>query len=322
MSKDDKKLHLIPGFIRHDFLRKLIALIFAILVWQRVYSEIAVDYTLFDIPVNISLPAQLERTDDQPLKVNLTVKASRRIINNPTLKADIKIDVKLTEDDIKGNPLTISHKINPKDISMPTGITLLQISPENINISVDRKISKTVPVEVTISGYLLDIYTYKQTSIIPRTVVITGPKSIIEQMKVVKTEPIILKPENVEDFETEVNLDSEKNVAVNRKAVTVQIEIYKKFDVREFNDIPIKTFGAPATPGQAVLKPAKAFIIVDGAKKSVEIMQDKELHPFVDVTGLKVPGKYSLPVQCWVDDKDVKIKEIKPKQIDVELKEP
>lgn len=324
MSKDKKKnkLKFIPGFIRHDFLRKLIALIFAILVWQRVDSEIAEPDTIRDVPVNISLPANLERTSDKPINVKLEVKASRRILNNLSLK-DININIKLDEPAFKKNPMVISHRIDPvSDISLPSGITVKQVDPEIISISVDRKVSKTVPIKLDYSGYLLDGYSYRLMGLIPSSVIITGPQSIIRSMKDIKTQPIILKPENVEDFECEVDLVPKDNITVSRKAVTAQIEIYKKYGIREFNDIPIKTYGSPASPGKAVLQPAKAFIIVNGVKKSVEIMQDKELHPFVDITGLKVPGTYSLAIKCWVDDKDVKIKAIKPKQVNVELKQP
>ena len=321
-DKKKKKFRFIPGFIRHDFLRKLIALFFAVLIWQRVDSEIAEPDTLRDIPVQISLPANLERTNETPIRVSLKVKASRRILNNLSLN-DINIKVKLNESSVHKNSLAISYRIDPKkDISLPSGITVLQVTPETIEISVDRKVSKTVPVELICSGVLLDGYSFRESAVIPKQVIITGPQSIIDPMKEIKTQPIILKTINVEDFECDVKLDIKNNVVANRAAVTAQIEIYKKYDVREFSNMSIKTYGSAASPCKAILQPPQAFIIIKGVKKSVEIMQETALHPFVDISGLKVPGKYSLKIKCWADDKDVRVKEIKPKKIDVELKKP
>lgn len=317
-----KILNLVPGFIRNDFLRKFIALFFAVLVWQRVDNQIAQPDTLRDIPVTISLPNNLERLNDTPIKVNLKVKASQRILNNLSIN-DIHIKVKIDEPAVNKDPLIISHRIDPlHDITLPSGINIVQVEPEIISINVDRKISKTVPVKLQVSGFLMDGYSFQPVAVIPKNVIITGPKSIVEQMKEIKTEPIILKKENVEDFECDVNLVMKDNVTASRKAVTSQIEIYKKYDVREFKNINIKPFGSPAETAKAILNPEKIFIMVHGVKKSVEIMNDSKLHPFVDISGLTVPGKYELDVKCWLDDEDVEVKELKPKKISVELIKP
>lgn len=321
MSNEEKKSkwNFIPGFIRHDFLRKLIALFFAVLIWQRVNSEIAEPDTLRDIPVHISLPADLEQTSDNPVKVNLKVKGSRRLLNKLKVK-DINIDVRIDE---KANgQKDIKYRIDPKEITVPSGITVLEVEPSVIKIPVDIKVSKTVPVELSISGYLLDGYSYKKNSIIPSSVSISGPKNLVDDIKEIKAEPIILRPENVADFECEVNLKAPKNITVSRKAVTAQIEVYKKYEIREFENVLVKPFGTPETPAKIDLKPDKVYVRIKGVKKSVEIMNDRELNPLVDVSKLKVPGKYSIKVKCWLGDNDVEIQEIKPEKIDVELKTP
>lgn len=322
-EKQKKRKSFIPGFIRHDFLRKLIALLFAILVWQRVDTQISEPDTLRDIPVNVSLPDNLERENETPIKVNLKVRASRRVLNNLSPYDDVHINVKLKEPAVQKKPLIISYRIDPaKDISLPSGITVLQVTPELISVNVDRKISKSVPVELTYSGVLPDGYSYRVVQLIPDSIVITGPQNLIKPMKKIKTEPVIFRKINVEDFECKVKIVPEDNVSVSRDKITAMIEIYKKNDVREFNQIPIKPFGSPASSARITLLPDKAFVIVGGAKKSVELMNGNQLHPFVDITGLKVPGIYNLKVQCWIDDKDVHIKKIQPVTIDVKLGKP
>ena len=126
----------------------------------------------------------------------------------------------------------------------------------------------------------------------------------------------------MEDFECSVNIVPGDNVSVSRDKITAMIEIYKKHDIREFSKILIKPFGTPSDSAHVVLKPDTAFVIVGGVKKSVELMNENQLHPFVDITGLKVPGIYNLKVECWMDDKDVNVKKIQPGKIEVELKKP
>lgn len=320
-EKKSKKIKIIPGFIRHDFLRKLIALLFAILVWQRVDTQISEPDTLIGIPLHISLPGNVKLLSMMPEKVSLKIKASRRIIDSLSIKDDIDINIKLDDLPIPKNPLVISHRINLfQDIRVPSGVTVLQVKPEIISINVDKKISKSVPVELISSGFLLDAYSFRVVQLIPDSVIITGAQSVVKQIKKIKTEPVVLKESYVEDFECKVKTIPRDDIIVSSKEVTAVIEIYKKRDVREFSRIPIKPFGTPASSARVILKPDQAFMIISGIKKSVELMNESQLHPFVDITGLKVPGIYNLEVKCWIDDKDVSIKEIQPEKIEVELK--
>ena len=63
----------IPGIIRHDFPRKLIALLFALLVWVSVNNEIGVEGKVPEVEVNgvhemvanaLIMPGQNERETD------------------------------------------------------------------------------------------------------------------------------------------------------------------------------------------------------------------------------------------------------------------
>lgn len=314
--------HIIPGFIRKNFIRKAVALFFAIFIWLRVDDEITQPDTIRDVEVNLSLPSMLVRLDDNTVKLNINVKASRRILNKLT-KDDFNVHIKIKDSDFNTFPMSVTHKINKSlDITAPSGVTILNVKPEVVTFTLDEKLSKTVPIKLEYSGYLLEEYSYRVSSIIPSTVIITGPASIIASMKFIKSKSIILSPENVDDFEIDAPLVPKKNVSMSRKMATVQIEIFKKFDTSDFNNIAVKPLGFPASPAHVIFKPSNVTVTLYGIRKSLEILKNSEIHPFVDISNLKVPGSYKLKVKYWVDKKDVTVRGGAPEEIQVELKKP
>jgi YbbR domain-containing protein len=323
MTKQKEKFkiwHLIPSFIRNNFIRKIVALFFAIFVWLKVDDEITQPDTIRDVEVNLSLPSMLVRLDDNTVKLNINVKASRRILNKLT-KDDFNVHINVKDSMFNKFPMSVTHKINKSlDISAPSGVTILNVKPEVVTFTVDKKISKTVPIKLEYSGYLLEEYSYRVVSIIPENVIITGPASIVGSMKFIKSKPIILAPENVDDFEIDAILVSKKNVSMSQKMVAVQIEIFKKFDTTDFANIQIKPLGFTASPAAITFTPSHVTTTLYGIRKSLEILKNSEIHPFVDISNLKVPGVYNLKVQYWVDKEDIIVRGGAPETIKVELK--
>ena len=314
--------HIIPGFIRNNFIRKAIALFFAIFIWLRVDDEITQDDTIRDVGVSLSLPSMLVRLDDNNVKLNINVKASRRILNKLT-KDDFNVHINIKDTEFSKYPVSVTHKIDKNlDITAPSGVTILNIQPEVVTFSLDKKISKTVPIKLEYTGYLLEEYSYRVASMIPSSVIITGPESIVSSMKFIKSKPIILSPENVDDFEIDTPLVAKKNVSMSRRMTTVQIEIFKKFDTSDFDNIMIKPLGFPSSPAKVIFKPQQVTVTLYGIRKSLEVLKDSAIHPFIDITNLKVPGSYKLKVKYWIDDKNITVRGGAPEFIQVELKKP
>lgn len=317
----DEKFRFIPRIIRYDFFRKMIALFFALLLWRSVDSQLSEHETLRDIPINVSLSNNMQCMSINPTNVTLKVKASRYALNKLS-SADIEVNIKnLDESIVNENAQVVQYKIDIRhDITLPSGITVLQVKPEKITINVEKRVSKTVPVKLVYSGFLMSGYSYNENRLIPKQVIITGPKGIVDEIKYIETEPVILREVNVDDFECEVALSRKKGISISTPRVTAHIEIFKKLDVREFVNIEVKPFGAITGKGNIVITPNKVLIMVDGVKQSLEVMNGSNIHPYVDITAIKEPGKYSLDVKCWIDAKEVKVKEIIPSKVSVEFK--
>ena len=313
-----KRIRLIPGFIAHDFWRKLIALFFAILVWDRVTTRIDDTQKLRGIPVHISMPEGFVIIDDALPKIDVTVKGSKRRLNRLT-PGDIESKVYISHPHVGQNRIFIAKK----NIKAPKGVSIAGIEPENyITVNLDEKVTKQVPVKLKYSGSLLDGYALNTLHIIPETVTVYGPKSQVEKINSVNTRNIVLTKENVDDFEYQANIRNEsKNISIIPKDVHVKIEIYRKYISRTFNSIEIKPFGYLPKGRHLVIQPDHADVTIEGEKNEVELVTPEQIKLCIDLSRIDKPGEYTVNVKCWMTNSKLSAKEIDPHTVNIIITE-
>ena len=317
MSIENKSiLKFVPGFIRNDFWRKVIALFFAILIWVRVSDQLGDEQIFRDLPISIDIPPAYVVVGDAPTTTDITLKGSKQRLLR--LKpADLRVLIKISNPRLGENKITISNK----DVLLPAGVSVERIERKRFSLVLDRKIAKKVPVRLNITGSLLDDYTYAVAAIIPAEVRLTGPESIIRRIKELQAAPIQLSKVNVEDFECTLDVRTVPNVSVSPKNVTVKVDIFKKFDSRTFESVPVRPFGFLPKSARSIEFDVKTVSVrVTGLKQAVELLTADDLHPFVDTSAFSDPGERTLEVRCWSSVKNVFVKEIKPKTITVIVK--
>ncbi len=278
--------------------------------------------TFGSIPVQVTLPASLGRLDNVPLLVSVKLKGSRRLLSNLS-GGEININAQINEPAAQRSPIVVMHRIDPaREVSVPSGISVMQIKPEIISVSVDNRISRSVPVKLVHSGMLMDGYSFRVANLIPSEVTITGPESIIKFTNDVKTDPLVFRVENINDFEMDLTLAKRDNIVASRQDVTAYIEVFKRYDSREFSRVPVRMLGAPEVPAKVSMVPGEVMVVIHGIRRSVEVTGLRDLNAHVDISGLAVPGKYMLDVRCWMDSQDIKVQMIMPQQIEVTLERP
>ena len=313
MSKNKSIFRFVPGFIRRDFIRKIIALFFAVLIWARVSAQLGDKQIFRDLPVTISLPSGYILVNETPITTDLTLKSSKQQLLRLT-PVDLNVSIKIKK------PFTGKKKITitKKDITLPPGVFIERIERKVVILDLDKKVEKKVSVRLNITGALLDDYTFAVATMIPSEVRISGPESIINPIREIQAAPIALSKENVEDFECELKLRVTDGVTASPKTVTAKVDIFKKFDSRAFDLLPIKPYGfMPKNSRSVELDLKTASVKVVGLKQAVELLTTDDLHSFVDISKIEKTGEYTLSVQCWVGVKNVSVKEIKPKTVQV-----
>ena len=214
----------------------LVCLFLAICSW---FYVMQVDSPIYEkefsnIPVTIdssTLQNSISVINDEAMHVDVTLKGKKTALNNlGTSEIIAYIDASNVSD-----PGTYNLNV---DFQLPAGITVVSKYPDAINVYLERRVSKTVPVEVVLENYKLpkDI-TITHTPNISE-VIVTGPETVIDSIEkgIVKIEPGEItgsfKSNNVLKFYTSADIEvTSKYVSSTATNVTVSVNAYSQKDM-------------------------------------------------------------------------------------------
>ncbi|HJO91978.1 MAG TPA: CdaR family protein [Victivallales bacterium] len=320
-----KKLNsYIPKFIRRNFGRKAIALAFALLVYFKVSNQLGEESIITNIPVNITAYGSVEVLAYAPTKITITVKGSKNKIRLLTA-SDINIDLKIDKSILKNRNFSpykpIMFKIDQSDITLPGNINIVKIAPEEIAVHLDTRATKIVKVVPVYKGTLPKDFVKGEIKVIPNTVSITGPRSIIKQIKSLMTQPILLDKTTVGSFQVDKDFqDVDKDILISPKSVQINVEIYKANGTRVFNNIPISILtGDNKVDSKIKLSQNYVNITLWGLNSHLEMLSRNSIRAFADISKFNKPGIYEAKIDCWLKDSALKVKFIEPSYLKVEI---
>ncbi len=179
MRKD--KLH---TFITTNTWLKLASLVLAVILWFFVVSK-GHSVVTIDVPVGFkNIPANLEIMK-RPETVKISIEGQERSLKK-LRREDIRVIIDLTNTK-KGN---IFFTLSSDNIKLPNNLTMNDISPQTIKLVIEEKVVKSVPVRTIIIGVPARGFLIEKVQVVPKTIDIKGPESVIAKIFSVKTEPI------------------------------------------------------------------------------------------------------------------------------------
>ena len=289
----------IPAIIRRDFLRKLVALFFAILIWFTITNQLREFESYHDIPITLRYPPDKLVLNQRIFTADVMLRGSRSRLEE-VKSSDIKItaEVEVVPEGVYYHDL----HLGPDNVSTPPGTRVAQIDPANIRIQLDRIVSKQVPVKVREAGELAYGYRVVKQSVIPSTVTISGPSKIVRDIDRIMTESVVLDEAVVRSFEMEnVDLIPISGVDVNPETVHVAYEIDKHSGQQAFADLQIGVLNRPGSNLRLKGELPPAAVTVRGPRLALEEIKPHNIHPFIDISTITAPGRYNPAVQVWID---------------------
>lgn len=201
---------------------KIIAVLFSVALWiiatHRGLSEI-----VLDVPLEFkSIPPGLVLVNHDVKKVSLSIKGQERLIRNvrPT---DIRAYVDLGEAK-KGEGM---YTISEDNLKLPRWVTVTNVDPSIVKVSLEKLVSKTVKIKPAIVGDPEKGFYVKLIEVIPKSVVIEGKSSDVKRVTAIETEPVDVT-DLKENFKQDVKLDTPENIKAKVEYVTVSIVIAKR----------------------------------------------------------------------------------------------
>lgn len=130
-------------------------------------------------------------------------------------------------------PLKIDENILGE---LPSGVTVVSISPANLQIRLEKIIERAVLVRPSIQGEPLEGFEISSQLVAPQKVVISGPKSLVEAMEYVDTEPISVDQisDNMQGVYS-IEIDESQGFRLLRdRVVRVELKVKKTPKGRKF----------------------------------------------------------------------------------------
>lgn len=211
-------------FVTNNYVYKILSVLIAIFLWFFAQSEKTSEVTL-KVPVVINaMPAGEVIITDVPQYIELTLSGpSSALFSYANSKPFYRINLSKTGG---GNYI---FNVSPSEFDLPNRLKIDSVYPNNITISLDRMVSRTVDVGVSIVGNPPAHTAFKGIETEPDKVMITGPSTIISNINVVMTIPVdISKFQNNIALMVPLSLSGYKMVTVQPQAIVVIFKMRNK----------------------------------------------------------------------------------------------
>ncbi len=245
MKKEEivtKALNWLKAFFTRNLALKIISLVFAMLVWGYVMTQVNPERTkiVYEVPLSFSGESALQER-------GLAVKGDRaEVLKSVTVWVDVVL-TKYTSVDASDISATVNLRtVNKADtyklkIDATTSVgTIKKISPSEITIDVDELATMLVPIDVEYSGELPSGYWRSEPTLASQSIKVSGPRDDVSSVsKAICTidlenrttsynEAILLKyvDKNGDEISTALFLDTLPSVVV-------------KMDIMRILELPI-----------------------------------------------------------------------------------
>jgi len=308
----------IPHFVRHDLMRKLVALFFALLIWLYVSDQIREKMVLPNVPVSL----QFNRTEtiiesDVPT-VGVTVRGAPRALEQ--LKSnDIQIAAEVP-DAAPGMYFTDIPISRRNVVRVPPGIRVVDIDRRVIQVRLDRFVNrKDIPINLRFEGKIRDGYRITRRSVVPSRMDIRGPHRIVRDISEVTTEAILLDDTIVRDFDVEAALTPIPGVEMAR-SVHVTVQVARTSGQKNYTDLPMAILTQPGSLLQVKGELPRVAVTAHGPQTVLDRLAPGQIHAFVDLSRATAPGRHAATVQVWIDgDTEVSVGYVHPAMVNLEL---
>jgi YbbR domain-containing protein len=289
---------------------KIFSLLFAVGLWLFVNAGQKPTEKTLTVPVEVrNLPADLMTTVPGPGQVEVRVSGPPALLS--TLDPDY-LKVVLDLDGARAG--TSTFRLSGAFFNPPRGVRIVRISPSVVNLKLEAKGERSLPVAVRLGNKPPPGYKIVRAEAAPNTVKVRGPATTVNRMTSIETVPVEIDASK-RQFTREARLsasDETLTFAPEKVAVTVVLE--EETIDREFNRLDIRAKNAS---GKYTIAPRQAYVKVTGPKRLLGDLQLDPEQAYLDLKGLG-PGTHSVRLTFNLPP-EVKVVEQKPERFRVTI---
>ena len=263
---------------------KVLAVVLAVFVWFLARKSGEPIQMSFYAPVvfkNVSPEFQV--TSDPP-QVNIVVRTNSRDSFNPQeIQAVLDLD--------KAQEGTLSYVLTENHILSPVEVEITRIHPSQITVRIEELIEKSFSIKSRYQGTPKKGYLLGDIKIVPDTLTMRGPRSVLEKMDHISAHEIELEGLN-ESATMRVELDLPGgNVQIIHQNVdfyTAEVTIISLPIKKRFDNVPVYLRNVDYV---SVINPKYFNVFVEGPEYLIQKLTLDELFGEIDLSTYE-PGNY------------------------------
>lgn len=273
---------------------KFISLVLAGFLWYSITKTERDAERVIEVPVSLrKIPDELTVTNPPTKAVSVTLRGPRTILDNLDDRKS-RLQIGLAGLQLGDNRIDLGGPmLNPE---LPRSLKVVRFDPASLSLQADRRMLKRLDVKADLAGSPALGYTVAESTVMPEQVEVTGPASVIQGLKHVRTETIDLRGAS-EPIQRNVLLARiDQGVTFVPDVVRVRVTLEEHIAAREFTKVPIVV-----PDGVTQIAPPTVDVTVRGPQR---LLHNLTLAPdavHVDVAGLP-PGTHKLPVQVTLPE--------------------
>ena len=299
-----------------NFPLKVMAVVMAALTWLTVHFSTNEQDRIGDIPVEVLLPDGWAVLDRSVEAVEATFRGSREDIALLGTRA-LSVEVDLKKVSMAGEQRV---ELSAKNIVYPGNARVTSIEPVTIVVTVDEQVSKKVAITPSFVGKPEGALKVEGSTVLPAEAVITGSRTLLEEIDQVLIEPIELTG-RIQPFEVRVEVAPPGPDWVGRiepDRVLVQVNLVERTAEKRFEDVPIHILYPNSRKPLMVVEPKVATVAIRGVEEVISALKADDIRLYADATGVEPGNKYEMSLKTQLPD-GVELVDIIPAAINLDV---
>jgi YbbR domain-containing protein len=291
---------------------KLFSLLVSIGLFAGVHGN-EVGQRTVDVPVVALLPPESTGkvlVGEIPNSVKVTLSGSRSVLNSLQRDA-VQVDLR------EAPPY---YTFEAEAFGLPTGIAV-EVDPPALRLRWEARAERKVAVRPTFTGSVDPAYELSsKVGITPGRLAVRGPRSKVDALRELPTEPISLTDLGLGSHRRHVSIAPLPKHVTTADSIDVVVEfaVEARKEQRRLRKLPVAVLGTSAA---VVVRPQNVDVIVLGAERALSELDPEHVVPAIELSDV-VPtaAATSVPVKVRGLDESLRVLKVDPPEVLVRAK--
>jgi hypothetical protein len=292
---------------------KIISLAAATLLFL-FYRVNTMDERFFSVPLQVDPPAGLAIAKPYPQSARVTLRGKEDAIFS-VLEEDVEVYADFGRFQSEGQ-YRVPVRVVRSGSSLNIEPLEIRVEPAEIVVTLEQRIERTIPLEPVIRGSPPAGYDLVQYTIVPESIQISGPRSIVNSIETVQLQEIDLEG-RTEDFTEQVEIVEDNSLVdySRKRDVLFRGIVREAVIIKTFENVDI--ISVDLSPDLRVAEPLpEGSIRIQGNQRAIEALLPEQLRLVIDCGEIEKPGPVTLYPQPDIPPEFVVLK-FEPQELDV-----